>query len=60
MGLTMKEGLIKDVYEAILKEIQTVIALGYILTVGIGMLFNYQKYSEFNINIFEYQMFLTF
>lgn len=26
----------------------------YLLMVGLGMLFNYQKYSEFGINIFEY------
>lgn len=50
----MKEGLIKDAYEAIIKEIQTVITICYLLTVGIGMLFNYQFYSEFGINIFDY------
>lgn len=50
----MKEGLIKDTYELIIKEIQTVITASYIITVGIGMLFNYQKYSEFEINIFNY------
>ncbi|WP_211344257.1 hypothetical protein [Flavivirga rizhaonensis] len=50
----MKEGLIKDTYELIIKEIQTVITASYIISVGIGMLFNYQKYSEFDINIFDY------
>jgi hypothetical protein len=50
----MKEGLIKDTYELIIKEIQTIITLLYLLAVGIGMLFNHQKYSEFDINIFEY------
>ncbi len=50
----MKEGLIKDAYETILKEIQTVITILYILMVGIGMLFNYKKYSRFEINIFDY------
>ncbi|WP_185100078.1 hypothetical protein [Roseivirga echinicomitans] len=50
----MKEGLIKDAYEAIIKEIQTVITLCYLLTVGIGMLFNYQLYAEFGINVFDY------
>lgn len=50
----MKEGLIKDTYELIIKETQTVITASYIITVGIGMLFNYQKYSEFHINIFNY------
>ncbi len=50
----MQEGLIKDTYELIIKEIQTVITASYIIAVGIGMLFNYQKYSEFEINIFNY------
>ncbi|RXG20687.1 hypothetical protein [Leeuwenhoekiella aequorea] len=50
----MKEGLIKDTYELVFKEIQTVITIFYILIVGIGMLFTYQKYSEFGINIFDY------
>ena len=50
----MKESLIKDTYELIIKEIQTVTAASYIIAVGVGMLFNYQKYSEFEINIFNY------
>lgn len=50
----MKEGLIKDAYELIIKELQTVISIAYILTVGIGMLFNYKFYAEFDINIFDY------
>ena len=50
----MKEGFIKDTYELVLKEIQTVVTISYVLIVGIGMLFTYQKYSEFGINIFEY------
>ncbi len=50
----MEEGFIKDTYELIIKEIQTVITASYILAIGIGMLFNYQKYSEFDINIFDY------
>lgn len=50
----MKEGLIKDAYELILKEIQTIITILYLLMVGIGMLFNYKKYSRFGINIFDY------
>jgi hypothetical protein len=50
----MKEGIIKDTYEAIIKEIQTIITITYIAAIGIGMLFNYQKYSEFGINIFDY------
>lgn len=50
----MKEGLIKDAYELLLKEIQTIITILYLLMVGIGMLFNYKKYARFKINIFEY------
>jgi hypothetical protein len=50
----MKEGLIKDTYEALIKELQTIITVSYILAVGIGMLFTHQKFSEFGINIFEY------
>ncbi len=50
----MKEGLIKDSYEIVIKEIQTLITISYIIAVGIGMLFNYQKFDEFGINIFDY------
>ena len=50
----MKEGLIKDAYEAIAKEVQLFLSMAYLLMVGIGMLFNHQKYSEFGINIFQY------
>ena len=50
----MKEGFIKDTYELIIKEIQTVITVCYLVAVGIGMIFNYKKYAEFGINIFDY------
>lgn len=50
----MDEGLIKDAYERIIKEIQSIITFAYIIVIGIGMLFTYQKYSEFGINIFDY------
>lgn len=50
----MKEGLIKDAYELIIKEVQTIATVSYIVAVGIGMLFNFQKFSEFGINIFNY------
>lgn len=49
-----KEGLIKDSYELIIKELQSIITLFYLLLVAIGMLFNHFKYSEFGINIFQY------
>ncbi len=51
---TQDEGLIKDKYESIFKELQGIISVFYILAVAIGMLFTYQKYSEFGINIFDY------
>ncbi len=50
----MREGLVKDTYQLVIKEIQTLITLFYIIAVGIGMLFNFQKFSEFDINILEY------
>jgi len=50
----MKEGFIKDTSELILKEAQTVLTISYILIIGIGMLFTFQKYIEFGINIFDY------
>ncbi|XLS28986.1 hypothetical protein ACJD0Z_17535 [Flavobacteriaceae bacterium M23B6Z8] len=50
----MKEGIIKDAYEKIIKEIQTLITISYLLMVAVGMLFNYHKFEEFGINIFDY------
>ncbi|MDW3648936.1 MAG: hypothetical protein R8P61_17840 [Bacteroidia bacterium] len=50
----MKEGLIKNTWELFLKEIQTILSLLYLLMIGIGMIFNYKKYINFGINIFEY------
>jgi len=50
----MKEELVKDTYKIGINEIQTAITISYILTVGIGILFNYQKFDEFGINIFDY------
>lgn len=50
----MKEGIIKDAYELVIKEVQTIISVSYVVAVGIGMLFNYQKYILFGINIFDY------
>lgn len=48
------EGLIKNSYERIIGEIQTLLTITYIITVGIGMLFSFQKYRHFGINIFDY------
>lgn len=49
-----EEGIIKDRTEAIIKELQTIISVFYILMVGIGMLFEYKRYVLFGINIFDY------
>ena len=49
-----KNGLIKDKYELIAREFQTVLSAFYLLLVGIGMLFSYEKYMRFGINIFQY------
>lgn len=51
---SQSEGLIKNKYEHLLKEAQSIISIFYIVAVGIGMLFNSQKYSKFGINIFDY------
>ncbi|GAB5553807.1 MAG: hypothetical protein Sapg2KO_33980 [Saprospiraceae bacterium] len=56
----MKEGLIKDAYELIIKELQSVVTVGYIFMVGIGMLFNHRFYENFGVNIFEYGDVLDF
>ena len=52
--MEMKEGLIKDSYELIIKELQSVVTIFYLFLVGMGMLFKHQKFSEFGINIFQY------
>lgn len=55
-----KEGLIKDAYELIIRELQSVITIAYIAMVGIGMLFNHRFYENFEVNIFEYGDVLDF
>lgn len=50
----IKNELLKSKHKVVLKEIQTVITILYVLAVGIGMLFSFQKFSEFGINIFDY------
>ena len=40
--------------KAIIKESQVFLTVAYVVSIGIGMLFTYEKYSEFGINIFEY------
>ena len=48
------EGIIKNSYELIIKELQTLMSISYIIAVGIGMLFSFQKYHRFGINILDY------
>ena len=43
----------KGSFEIFIKEYQSFIYLFYLLLVGIGMVFNYYKYAEFGINIFQ-------
>lgn len=40
--------------DKILGSFQMLLTLFYLFAIGIGMLFNYYKYSLFNINIFDY------
>ncbi|MBT2163146.1 hypothetical protein [Zobellia barbeyronii] len=48
------EGIIKNFYEVRIEELQTLITISYIISVAIGMLFSFQKYNRFGINIFDY------
>lgn len=48
------EGIVKDSYELIIKEFQTLVSIFYLVLVCIGMIFNFYKYAEFGINIFQY------
>lgn len=50
----MKRVLIKNTYELMIKEIQALMSISYVVAVGLGMIFNYKKYIEFGIDIFEY------
>ncbi|AQX02490.1 hypothetical protein HZQ19_14810 [Elizabethkingia anophelis] len=49
----MKEFL-QNTYNRLLKDFQAILSIAYLFAVGIGMIFNYRKYSHFNINIFDY------
>ncbi len=41
-------------FKSFLKDVQPILTIGYLLAIAIGMIFNYQKYNEFGINIFDY------
>ncbi|MEQ9301172.1 MAG: hypothetical protein RIF33_21530 [Cyclobacteriaceae bacterium] len=50
----MKENSNKKVSGLVLRELQAILTISYGTAVAIGMLFQYQKFSEFGINIFDY------
>lgn len=50
---TKEISLIKS-YNLTLADIPNILGLFYLFAIGIGMLFTYQKYSQFGINIFDY------
>ncbi|MEJ7644967.1 MAG: hypothetical protein WKF87_10250 [Chryseolinea sp.] len=58
--MSEKESLNQSSFGTVIKEIQTITTVCYILAVGIGMLFNFKKYDEFGINIFDYADVLDF
>jgi|GEM_PF-1969253 len=50
----MNEGLVSNKFEEYIKEIQGVLALGYVFLVIIGMINEFVFYQTFNVNIFQY------
>ncbi|WP_413513438.1 hypothetical protein [Myroides odoratus] len=50
----MDEQFSKSIFKKLFKDIQTLLTVGYLFAVAIGMLFNYKKYILFHINIFDY------
>lgn len=50
----MQDPVFQQTYRIIRKETQAIITVSYLLAVAIGMLFNAQKYAQFDINIFDY------
>lgn len=56
----MKPSFNKALYRTISNELRVGSLVFYILAIGIGMLFNYTKYINFDINIFQYSDVLDF
>ena len=54
------EGLVRDKYETTIRELQTVLASGYLCLIIIGMIYEAAFYQPFSINIFEYAEILDF
>ncbi len=50
----MPESVKNSTLTILLKQAQTVLTVVYLVMVGVGMLYYHQKYSEFDINIFQY------
>ena len=48
------QGIIKDRIELIIRELQNLLAFGYVCLIILGMMFEIGYYSFFGINIFEY------
>lgn len=49
-----KNGSLLNSFRFALADIPNILGLFYLFAIGIGMLFTYQKYSQFGINIFDY------
>ncbi|MGL4584975.1 MAG: hypothetical protein ACRCVU_18580 [Flavobacterium sp.] len=56
----MDENIVKKLVNKLVKSAQLVLTLAYLMAIGIGMLFNSQKYSAFGINIFDYASIFDF
>ena len=42
------------IFKRLFKDVQTLLAIAYLVAVAIGMLFNYKKFILFDVNIFDY------
>ncbi|WP_158963280.1 hypothetical protein [Myroides fluvii] len=50
----MENQFANTILKRLFKDVQTLLAIAYLVAVGIGMLFNYKKFILFDINIFDY------
>lgn len=51
---TMEQPNNKTSIRQLVDDLKGVLPVGYLVAIAIGMLFNYFKFSHFNINIFQY------
>lgn len=58
--LEQSQKLAQEAVKLLLKQSQAILTIFYILLIAIGMVFKYQKYSHFGINIFQYADILDF